>query len=226
MLEWPVLIAERVSLPLLNDEALTTGFKSRMNNLRGLLAQRPFGPPGTGDGSLSAAAHEFANWLKSIEAQLTKKSYNQDTAEQALANVVTAAKAELWDYYTARQLADAYRTIRLEVQTGYPQLMDDGTTPLSKAEGYLKQLNDWNCDKVAERSRQIDEQLTDRLLQGPLSLMPLSDFVCNKEPALAPAALNEKIWQDRSRMLENAAKYDARWFQQRFGELNSGSASK
>lgn len=224
MLEWPVLIAEHVSLPLLNDKATTTKFKSHMATLRNLLALRPFGPPGTGERSLSAGALEFADWLKSIEQQLANMSYSQETAEQALANVVRANKAELWDYYTARQLADAYRTIRLEVQTGYPVFTtEDGAIPQAKAEGYLKQLNEWNCDKVAKQSQQIDKQLTDQLLQEPLSLMLLSDFVCNKEP-ITPTT--ENILLQRNQMLENAAKYDARWFQQRFGELNSGSTSK
>jgi hypothetical protein len=143
-----------------------------------------------------------------------------------IAHVVSANNAELWDYYTARQLADAYRTIRLEIQTGYPEFTEDGATPQSKSEGYLKQLNEWNCGPTAERSRQIDKQLTDQLLQKPLSLLLLADFVCKKEPALTPAAMNEKIWLDRTQMLENATKYDARWFQQRFGQLTSDSPSK
>ncbi len=226
MLEWPILIAEHVSLPLLNDDAATKKFKTHMADLRILLARRPFGPPGAGKGSLAAEAQQFANWLKTIEQQLAGKSYNRETASQALANVVSANKAELWDYYTARQLADAYRTIQLEVQTGYPEFTEVGATPQTKAEGYLKQLNEWNCGPAAERSQQIDKQLTDQLLQKPLSLLLLTDFVCNKEPELTPAAMNEKIWLNRTQMLENATKYDARWFQQRFGQLTSGSPSK
>ena len=108
------------------DPALTRqGFEKEHQKLIAALDQHPFGDPK----SVASTARALAKWSDGLIQRLDKETYRGADADRLLRAITNYAQKETVDFDSARQLAWAFSTLKMEMET---RDMKSDTKPLYK----------------------------------------------------------------------------------------------
>lgn len=96
-----------------NPTLARSAFDQELHKLIQALNDRPFGEPKT----VAHAARTLEKWCSGLIAQLEKGTYDRASTDRLLSAITSYAQKETVDFDSARQLAWAFTTLKMELET-------------------------------------------------------------------------------------------------------------
>lgn len=198
-----------------NDDAFKqqwAEFDGTYNKLRDLLDKKPFGDQ-QAIHKLTHGPNGLVSWLDKLANDLFKSPVQSKDAQRALATLVRLEQSEYPDFYSARQILWAVRTIHSETIVEYPQFKARPEKEEKKAmnERSIQDLvafRNWEKGPKTDAYRKTDQVLSDLEFSNRLRLK-------------LPAGVNDVIADKLPDVFNAVTDYDPDWFRSQLGKLEA-----